>query len=109
MMGSQREPGVPNVVIYARTSTDAQKGRQTAETQVEACRRLLATRGGSLLGVFCDEGVSGTRPLRERPSGRRVLQLCATGVVDTLLVFRLDRLSRRLGDVIDELEDACPK
>ncbi|TMC51739.1 MAG: hypothetical protein E6J19_16025 [Chloroflexi bacterium] len=100
---------MPNVVIYARTSTDAQKVRQTGETQIEVCRQLLSTRGGSLLGVFSDDGVSGTLPLRQRPSGSRMLQLCATGAVDALIVFRLDRLSRRLGDVVAELESFCPK
>ena len=100
---------MPNVVIYARTSTDAQKQRQTVETQVDACRALLTTRGGSLLGTFCDDGVSGTVALRNRPSGNRLLQLCATGIVDALVVFRLDRLSRRLYGVIEELEAASRK
>ncbi|HYR93766.1 MAG TPA: recombinase family protein [Methylomirabilota bacterium] len=94
---------MPNVVIYARVSTDLQKIRGSAESQIATCRRLIAARSATLLGVFVDEAISGSVPLRKRPSGRRMLQLCATGAVNAVVVARLDRLSRRLDDVTGEL------
>ena len=84
------------VVIYARTSTDSQKRRQTSDAQVAACRALATTRCASVLGVFVDDAVAGTEALASRPAAARMLRLCRTGAVDAVVVARLDRLGRRL-------------
>jgi site-specific DNA recombinase len=44
--------------------------------------------------LYVDDGVSGTIPLDERPEGRRLLDDAKEGKFDTVLIYKLDRLSR---------------
>lgn len=91
------------VAIYARSSTSAQRLRSTTESQIAACKQLAASRGASVIGVFVDEDISGSTRLEERASASRLLRLCQTGAVDAIVVARLDRLSRKYGDLLESL------
>jgi site-specific DNA recombinase len=55
----------------------------------------------TVTGEYCDDGVSGTLPLPERPAGRRLLDDAKAGVFQTVLVYRLDRLGRSLKALLD--------
>ena len=44
--------------------------------------------------MICDDGISGTLPLEGRPGGRRLLELCRSGKVAGLVVYKSDRLGR---------------
>src|SRR5438874_11590944 len=91
---------VQHVAIYARSSTSSQRARSTTESQIRACRQLAESRGATVLGVFVDEAISGSSSIGDRPSGARLLRLCETGAVDAIVVARVDRLSRRLEDLV---------
>lgn len=75
------------LIGYARVSTDD----QTPALQLDALRAAGAE------SVFEDKGVSGSS--RERPGLRRALDELQPG--DVLVVWRLDRLGRSLGDLIN--------
>jgi len=47
-----------------------------------------------LVGTYEDPGVSGAVPLNERPAGGRLLGDCIAGLIDVVIVYRLDRLGR---------------
>ncbi|MEK7934859.1 recombinase family protein [Burkholderia contaminans] len=72
---------------YARVSTD----EQNLDLQKDALRRA------GCKVVFCDQGVSGTT--FHRPGLERALRRLKNGGV--LVVWRLDRLGRSLGKLVD--------
>jgi site-specific DNA recombinase len=94
------------VLGYVRCSTaeqaidgiglDAQRGRITAWCEAT---------GAELVEVIEDAGVSGTRPLIERPGGTRVASLLVarTPDVDSVVVARLDRLGRDAAETLSYL------
>jgi DNA invertase Pin-like site-specific DNA recombinase len=92
------DPTAPRCVLgYVRVSTEEQAGsglglegqRQRIE---EACR----ARGWDLLDVIEDAGVSAKT--LDRPGLRRALRALELGEADGLVVAKLDRLSRSVGD-----------
>lgn len=72
---------------YARVSTD----EQNLDLQIDALRKSGCHR------IFTDRGISGAE--FSRPGLDAVLALMNVG--DTLVVWRLDRLGRSLGKLID--------
>lgn len=92
-------------VSYVRVSTDeqAQEGVSLA-AQTASCGHLIAatTGGRGLVEVVEDAGYSG-KNLR-RPGAERVLDMIDRGAIAGVVVWRLDRLTRSLRDLIDLVE-----
>lgn len=91
-------PGRAGALIgYARVSTLG----QDENLQLDALVAAGVTK------VFTDRGVSGSVPLLERPAWRELLSYVRPG--DTVVVYRLDRLTRRglrpLLDVVADLRE----
>lgn len=90
--GAARAPRREPVRLgYARVSTDAQNLR----LQLDALERVGCTR------VFTDEGVSGSE--FSRPGLEKVFARLQEG--DTLVVWRLDRLGRSLGKLVELMHE----
>lgn len=87
--------GVSGLMIgYARVSTEGQ--------DLTAQRNALEALGVAAERIYVDHGLTGTN--RERPGLREALAACRAG--DMLVVAKLDRLARSLGDardIVDEL------
>lgn len=83
--------------IYIRWSTDDQSTGTTLEVQREGCMKWLASKGLSITPefIFIDEGVSGAKV--SRPALNRLNRLIEQGFVNLVVVYKLDRLSRRTG------------
>jgi DNA invertase Pin-like site-specific DNA recombinase len=75
-------------------SLDAQRDRLTAYCKMNGIR---------LIDIKADEGISGST--LERPGLQAALQMLKRGRANTLLVAKLDRLSRSLRDVCALVED----
>src|SRR5438552_13061331 len=86
------------VYLYARVSTEDQADRGTIDAQVDFLHNFCKLYAIAPAGVYLDDGISGTIPLRERPEGRRLLDEATEGEV---LVFRLDRLGRSLSVLLE--------
>lgn len=86
----------PRAAIYTRVSTDeqAESGLGLA-VQEERARALAIARGWTVTGIYADEGVSGTIDPRSRAAASRLLADVEAHRVDVVVVFKLDRLSRR--------------
>src|SRR3990172_9106580 len=84
------------VALYARVSSDEQRENQTIRTQVDILQRWADenAEGMEVVGWFKDDGVTGTRPLETRPDGKKVVALALAGLIDEVVVTRLDRLGR---------------
>jgi site-specific DNA recombinase len=95
--------------LYLRLSLD-HPGATAIERQEVECRRWCAENGVSVRKVHTDRGVSGfsERAQAHRDGFTAALNAVAHGQTRTLVVWKLDRLSRRgvgqVGPVLDQLE-----
>jgi site-specific DNA recombinase len=89
---------VSKAAIYIRWSTEDQGQGTTLDVQLEQCRQYCNRQGWYVPDdlVFIDDGYSGGN--LHRPALTRLRSLVESGHVDTLVVYRLDRLSRNLAD-----------
>ena len=99
--------------LYLRLSLD-HPGATAIERQEDECRRWCTADGLTVRQVHIDRGVCG---YRERSQHKRdgfvaALGAVASGEITTLVVWKLDRLSRRgigqVGPLLDDLEPAIP-
>jgi DNA invertase Pin-like site-specific DNA recombinase len=87
------------IAIYARVSTD----RQSAESQLNALREYIDKRAWAISKEYIDEGYTGSTT--KRPAFAAMMADARKRSFDILLVYKLDRLSRSLKDLIATLDD----
>lgn len=80
--------------LYIRVSTVD----QNPELQFDELRQFCQARSWKNVGEFVDHGVSGIESTR--PGLRQLLQACHNRTIDTVLVWRLDRLARSVLDLV---------
>src|SRR5215218_9251756 len=89
------------VAVYMRVSSEEQKEKESIATQDGFLEEYCKLYGHEVVGVYKDEAVSGTVPMRERPGGARLLADAKVGAFDVVLVYKLDRIGRSLLVVVD--------
>jgi site-specific DNA recombinase len=89
------------IAPYLRVSSEEQRDRETIEIQDRFLDEYCRLYGLEVAEVYADDGVSGTIPLHERPAGRRLLEDAKAGKFDAVLVYKLDRLGRKLLVIVD--------
>lgn len=91
------------VGIYIRVSTDEQV---TEGFSIQAQRNKLeaycVSQGWDIIGFYVDEGISAKDT--ERPELKRMIKHIEQGVIECVLVYRLDRLTRSVLDLYNLLE-----
>lgn len=95
-------------IIYSRKSKYTGKG-ESVENQVDLCKQKLLTKYPDLndenIKVFTDEGFTGANT--NRPAFQKMMDLIRENKVDSVTCYRLDRVSRNVGDfcnLINELQ-----
>jgi DNA invertase Pin-like site-specific DNA recombinase len=89
---------------YVRVSTQEQATEGVSlDAQRDRLRTYCKLHGFKLIDIAADEGYSGST--LERPGLQAALQLIRRGQANTLLVVKLDRLSRSLRDVCTLVEE----
>ena len=87
---------------YARVSTDRQaedgESLDVQRRQVEGYAQMI---GAAIDRVFVERGVSGSKPLADRPEGARLLATVQAG--DTIIAAKLDRMFRSALDALNVL------
>src|SRR5438067_12818817 len=80
--------------LYARVSSETQKGNETIASQVAALEERIQGDGLALAADmrFLDEGYSGSTLVR--PALERLRDTAARGALDRLYVYAPDRLAR---------------
>lgn len=94
------------IAIYSRKSKFTGKGEST-ENQIELCRGYINSYfdDESEIFVYEDMGYSGGN--LDRPQFKRMMRDCEEGKISSIVCYRLDRISRNIGDfanLISELE-----
>jgi len=87
------------VAIYARVSTDKQK----VDMQLHELRQYVARSGWTVFEEFIDQNATGGNT--KRPAFQAMLAAARQIKFQILLVWKLDRLSRSLKDLIITLDE----
>jgi site-specific DNA recombinase len=83
------------VVTYTRVSTEDQaKHGYSLPSQAEACRKYAEEQGWTVMAEISDDGISGA--VLDRPGLDRIRDMSRAREIDAILVYELDRLSRKL-------------
>lgn len=91
---------------YGRVSTEEQaKYGISPEAQKEKIRKYAAWKEVEIFPIFFDDGVTGTKPIQDRPEGKKFMELIATGKIKHVVCTKQDRLFRSLGDCVATLEE----
>lgn len=90
-----------HVAIYVRWSTDDQGEGTTLDVQLEGCRHYALSQGWQFSPslLFIDDGYSGGS--MARPALTRLREAVQQGLVDCVVVFKIDRLSRNVVDTVN--------
>ncbi|GAA1911002.1 hypothetical protein GCM10009737_10560 [Nocardioides lentus] len=82
------------VAIYARISHDAEGRGAGVRRQIADCRKLADSLGWDVADVYVDNDVSAFSGKR-RPEYKRMMSDLADWVLDGVIVYNIDRLTRR--------------
>lgn len=94
----KRRKGATGAAIYVRVSTNAQASNGVSLAMQEGrLRDYCRARGWTVAGTYRDEGFSAKTT--DRPALRRLLQDARAGKFAAVVIYKLDRLTRRVHDV----------
>jgi DNA invertase Pin-like site-specific DNA recombinase len=100
-LASNRVFGPLAAVGYVRVSTEEQAtGGVSLDLQEERLRAYCVMAGLDLLEIVREEGVSGAKPLAERPAGSQLLQLVGPNRARHVVALKLDRVFRSAIDAL---------
>ena len=96
-----------NAAIYARLSNENEESTSTTRQRKE-CRDYAAAHGLTVIREFVDEGISGYSG-KHRPAMEEMIDRLKAGEFDTIIIWKLDRLSRRgisqMGEFLNVLKE----
>jgi putative DNA-invertase from lambdoid prophage Rac len=85
---------------YCRVSTDRQADEgESLGAQQRTVEGYALMHGMAIDRVFVERGVSGSKPLEERPEGAKLLAILKPG--DTIITPKLDRMFRSATDALN--------
>lgn len=85
-------------LIYTRVSTDDQVQGASLDVQRTQCEAMAKATGATVADVVVDDGYSGKDT--KRPGMRRVLDMVERRELGGIIVWKLDRLTRNLRDLL---------
>ncbi|MGW0187551.1 recombinase family protein [Streptomyces sp. NPDC003362] len=92
--------------IYVRISKDLKGQELGIQRQEKACRALCARMGWGVLKVYPENDMSAsTTSKRRRPQYTEMLRDARDGVIDGIVVYSIDRLTRRISELTSFLEE----
>ena len=94
------------IAIYSRKSRYTGKG-ESIGNQIDLCREYIRTHYGDAAAehtvVFEDEGFSGGN--LNRPDFKKMMTAAKERKIRTIVVYRLDRISRNISDFSSLIEE----
>src|SRR5260370_32508591 len=88
------------LAAYMRVSGDEQRRQGTIENQHSVLDRYMSAHGIAPYGWYRDDGVTGTIRFASRPDGARLLADVQSGLVQTVLITKLDRFGRNAREIL---------
>lgn len=94
----------PKAAIYIRVSTEEQARKGISlSAQEEALTNYTKAMGYELLKIYKDEGKS-AKDIKGRPEMRELLKDAELRKFQAIFIYKLDRFSRSLSDLIETIE-----
>ena len=101
--GTASAGGEVRVGVYVRRSTDDEHQPYSIEAQDTRLAAYIGSQPGwRAVAKFADDASGAST---HRPGLQRALAAARAGVIDVLLVYRVDRLTRSLRDLVTLLDD----
>ncbi|TQN44414.1 DNA invertase Pin-like site-specific DNA recombinase [Blastococcus colisei] len=94
-------------VIYARQSLDRSGEGAAVDRQTADCRHMAERRGWTVTDTITDNDLSASTG-KVRPGYQRLLEAMRAGSLDVVVVWHVDRLTRRLVD-LEEVIALCER
>ena len=83
-----------------RVSTNAEEQLQSFKSQKEYYQdKISANKEWALVGIYADEGISGTS-LKHRDEFNRMIEDCKAGKIDLIVTKSVSRFARNIVDCI---------
>lgn len=102
-MKQKEKQKIRKVAIYIRVSTEEQvKEGYSISAQRQRLKAYCIAQDWDVAGFYVDEGISAKN--MQRPELQRMLQDIQSGLIDCVLVYKLDRLTRSVLDLYKMLE-----
>ena len=95
---------IKKACVYTRVSTDEQVEGYSLEEQERRCKAQIESKGWQYIGTYSDPGISG-RTMVKRPGLQRMFRDIEDGKIQAVVVYKLDRLSRKQKDTMMIIED----
>lgn len=90
--------------VYIRVSTEAQEAEgYSLEEQERLCKAAIESKEWEYIRTYCDGGFSGKTV--DRPALQEMLKDVKSGMMDAVMIYKLDRLSRSQKDTLTIIED----
>ena len=89
---------------YTRVSSQEQINGTSLDNQKAQIEAYATMRGIELVEVLIDAGVSGGKPLADRPAGRELVAALNCGQADSIIICKLDRGFRSASDCLINVE-----
>lgn len=90
--------------IYIRVSTEDQaKEGFSISAQKEKLTKYVEVNDWELYDYFIDDGISG-KNIKDRPELSRLIELVKNKEINNVLIYKLDRLTRSVKDLINLIE-----
>ena len=101
MSRKKQENNKTDAVLYLRVSTEEQVDNYSLDTQEDICRKEATRRGLKIVETFREEGKS-AKNIEGRPALKKLLVYSRKNkkTLGAVLVYRLDRLSRKTSDYL---------
>lgn len=94
-------------VAYLRVSTEAQTEKYGLDVQKQKILDYCEKNGAIIDKWYVDGGYSGSR--LDRPEIQKLLDDAENGLIETVYIYKLDRLSRNTADTLELMYRILPK
>lgn len=91
-----------NIAAYCRVSTDKEDQLNSLEAQKRFFVEYAQRTGGTLVRLYADEGISGTK-IKNRREFLRLMQDAETGIFDMVVVKDISRFARNTVDLLQNI------
>ena len=93
--------------VYTRVSSDEQVNGYSLDEQERMCKAAIESKGWAYITTYTDPGISG-RTL-DRPGLKKMVSAIESGDIEAVVIYKLDRLSRKQRDTMTIIEDVIDK
>ena len=102
---SEQEQPKKRVAAYCRVSSASDEQLQSIKAQIDHYRSFIASHPDyEPVGIFADEGISGTGILK-RDAFNRLMESCRAGDIDMVITKSVSRFGRNTVDTLNSVRE----